>query len=159
MRHNLFLNPIVSNWVFMCADRIQLLLTEQIHEVMLPSSCQQDVRGRQTLTQLLKLVLKQWRSFHFFTCTSTRFLLMWIMLLAAIFDGANEKYVFVVIWQESEWSGYLSPFFCDLIEWSWHGGSELLISRDLWKINTLLCEFCHCQMEKWEMMSSDFENN
>ena len=102
MRHDLFLNPIVSNWVFLCADRIQLLLTEQIHEVMLPSLGQQDVRGRQTLTQFLKLVLKQWRSFPFFPCTSIGFLLTWTLLLAATFDGTNEKYVFVVIGQESE---------------------------------------------------------
>lgn len=69
---------------------------------MLPSSGQQDVRGRQTLTQFLKLVLKQWRGFPFFPCTSTGFLLTWTLLLAAILDGANEEYVFVVIGQESE---------------------------------------------------------
>lgn len=96
MRHDLFLNPIVSNWVFLCADRIQLLLTEQIREVVLPSSGQQDVRARQTFTQLLKLVLKQWRLFPFFPRTSTVVLLTWTLLLAAIFDSANEKYVFVV---------------------------------------------------------------
>lgn len=54
--------------------------------------------------------LKQWRYSSSFICASTGLLLIWTLLLGAVFDGTNEENVFGVAQQQTEWFRTLKSF-------------------------------------------------